>query len=266
MKTLKTLSILFAFALLISSCSKSEDGSTQPTYLLSKISYKKSSETTVLLYNSNNKLISVESDLKGAFHYLTTIVYNSNGQIYETLQTPAPGGSGLEKTTYIYNADNKIIEKKYFTTAIDAPNDFKYTSSDFYEYNGNTIESKRKIKTDNFFSRRSIYNLDSNKNVTNATFYKNMTEANPQGIISYSTNFEYDTKSNYLKSLPSEYMILTSYTFPIINNNNYTKATTPQNSTTVSNLVYEYNSDGYPIKRTTDESENSITMFEYKKI
>ena len=265
MKTLNKISLLLITFLAIS-CSKNEDSTpapippSKPVYLIKTINYGAGKST--FLYDTANKLISQEVNYPGFSANKTTVSYNINGKIYESIKIPLRGtGLTIEKISYLYDGTGKLIEKKCYSATLSTPDNFLYTYSDFFSYTANTFEFKRKNTADNFFSRRFILEINSSGNIFKSTRFKNMTAADPIGIVDSVTDFEFDSNNNPLKSIPIEFSIPDDYT----SNNNIVKITNSQDSPSVNNLSYEYNTDGYPTKRTSSIG-GGVILFEYQKL
>ena len=260
MKTLQTFIAITLLSLFTVSCSNDGDSDTaKPVVLLTKVI--KSSGHTIYDYDDNNKLILVEDVNPGFSTYKTTFVYNSNGKIEESL-TVQEGGiypSPPVKKTYLYDAQNRLIEKKHFQASLKNPALYDYLKSDFFEYNGSQITFKSQKKESNIPDTRIIYDFDTKGNIVKTVAYSQMSANNPNGLIFFTDTSVYDDKFNPETSLPSE------YTFPNFTKNNEVKLTTlMSNQTYIIDYAYEYNEDGY-VKKRTSSGQSDVT-YEYKKI
>lgn len=263
MKTLKTIiaiAILSLFSISCSSDNESTPEPNKPTYLLTKTTNDLGYSTYT--YDANNKLSTVEHINPGFTNYKTTFFYNSNGKLEETLEVSTGGAfpsSIKTKMTYIYDAQNKLIEKKYFQTSDSSPTQYDYVRSYFFEYNGNSVIQKVVDKGNSLPSNRYVFDFNTNGNVLKYTSYNQIDANNPNGLINFSIVYVYDDKMNVETSFPEESF------FPFVTKNNAIKFTkTDQSGTpTITDIAYEYNQDGYPIKRTM--SGQSYT-YEWKKI
>ncbi len=234
MKTLKkTLAILlFIFAV---SCSKDnnvlpapEPVVEQPISLLTK-TIDSDGLISTYTYDNDKRLINykLNGDSSNAprDHNLT---YNTDGTLAQI--TNVTDGSIISK--YFYNADKKVV-KKESRNGIDV-----YT----YEYTNDQIIEKYLFRADDS-KRICIYTKNPQGNVTQSKEFLNVTNANPNGTLSYTSNYTFDTKKSATTSLPKEYL------FPENNVNN--RISEQNNAANVYNYTMEYNTKGYPIKRIT---------------
>jgi YD repeat-containing protein len=255
MKTLKTILAIIILSLFTISCSKEEiQTPNTAVYLISKISYT-ANQNTKFFYDENNKLINEESLYSDGSVIKTTFDYNSKGKIVQTLSKPIAGkNTSIEKLTYTYDAQDRLIEKKLFTTTTSFPDEFTYDSKGIYSYSPNNVEVKYVYANSNFAYTREIYESNPPANYLTSKRYRNISIADPNGILDWTSTYEYDDKKNPLSNLPDEYVFLQK------TKNNQTKRTTPEFSPSVETKTYEYNQEGYPTKSI---SGNSITTFEY---
>jgi hypothetical protein len=265
MKTLKIIIAVTILSLFSISCSKDDESApeqepTKPTYLLTKSTNDLGYSNYT--YDANNKLSTVEHINPGFTNYKTTFFYNSNGKLEETLEVSTGGAfpsSTKSKVTYIYDAQNRLIEKKHFQTSYDFPTQYDYVRSYFFEYNGNSVIQKVVDKGNSLPSNRYVFDFDTNGNILKYTSYNQIDANNPNGLINFSTVYVFDDKVNVESSFPTESL------FPFLTKNNPIKYTqTDQSGTpTITDIAYEYNQDGYPIKRTVS---GQAYTFEWKKI
>lgn len=264
MKTLKIIMAITILSLFSISCSKDDESApeqTKPTYLLTKSTNDLGYSNYT--YDANDKLSTVEHINPGFSNYKTTFFYNSNGKLEETLEVSTGGAfpsSSKTKVTYIYDAENRLIEKKYFQTSDNSPTQYDYVRSHFFEYNGNSVIQKIVDKGNSLPSNRYVFDFNTNGNVSKYTSYNQIDANNPKGLINFSIVYVYDDKMNVETSFPAESL------FPLINKNNIIKLTQTNSSgeATIVDIIYEYNQDGYPIKRTV--SGQGSTAFGWEKI
>jgi hypothetical protein len=260
MKTLQTIIAITLLSLFSVSCSNDGDSDTnKPVLLLEKethfVGYNK------YIYDANNKLSVIENINPGFSSYKTTLIYNSNGKIEEsvTIVTASNFPAPPTKITYSYDAQNRLIEKKIFQSSSENLSLFNYIRSDFFEYNGNLVTLKSKEKDSNVPTTRIIYDFDNKGNIIKKTSYEQMSADNPNGLISSTRTYVYDDKWNPQTSLPSEYL------FPNLTTNNQLKSTNvTDNGTSITEFDYEYNTEGYATKQTVSGQPSSIT-YEYLK-
>lgn len=262
MKILKTIIVLAILSLFTISCSNDDNESetipVKPAYLLTKSTNNLGYSTYT--YDANNKLTVVETINPGFSNYKTTFFYNSNGKIEEMLEV-ATGlfSSSSTKVVYIYDGQNRLIEKKYLLNSYDKPQQFDYERSTFFEYNGNSVIHKIVYKGKTFATDRSVFDFDSNGNILKCTSYNQIDANNPNGLIYSYQVYTYDDKLYMETSFPAEYK------FPYYTKNNIVKSveTNSSNPSKTENVVYEYNSDGYPTKKTSGQY---VYTYEYKKL
>lgn len=263
MKTLKTIIVIIISSLFVISCSKDDESTPEPakpTYLLTKTIF--GSSNTNYTYDADNKLIVLEQMNPASTNYKTAFFYNSNGRLEETFDSSSGGpfpSYSKTKTTHVYDAQNRLIERKFFENSYDFPSVFNYEKSDFFEYNGNSVIQKTINSGNSLPGRRAVFEFNTDGNVSKYTIYSQIDANNPNGLMDTSVVYVYDDKINAETSLSAE------RAFPFFNKNNIIKMTQTNSSgdTTIIDIIYEYNQDGYPIKQTVGKS--SITL-EWKKI
>ena len=158
-------------------------------------------------YDANNKLSTVEHINPGFANYKTTFFYNSNGKLEETLEVSTGGAfpsSTKTKVTYIYDAENRLIERKYFQNSYDFPTQYDYVRSHFFEYNGNSVIQKIVDKGNSLPGSRYVFDFNTNGNVSKYTSYNQIDANNPNGLINSSTVYVYDHNTNIETSFPAE--------------------------------------------------------------
>jgi YD repeat-containing protein len=238
--------VIVIFLLVFSSCSKDETPETQPEVqpkthqnLLLKTTDSDDGLTSIYSYDSNNRLENYKRN--GSTNNPAAnqnFVYNADGTLQKVVQA-ADGNLDLE---FFYDANKKII-KKIGRNGIDI---FKYT------YSGNAITEDYRFTTTNE-GWRQVYTYDGNGNITEMKSYSNTSEANPEGTSSVVINYTYDDKNRATSSLPDAYL------FPSSVNN---IKTTQYSGGAIGSSQYEYNADGYPIKRT----DSFTRIYEYKRL
>ncbi|MEP7095878.1 MAG: hypothetical protein ABI793_17570, partial [Flavobacterium sp.] len=166
LKTIIAVTILSFFSISCSNDDKSTPDSTKPTYLLTKTIYIDGYSNYT--YDANNKLSIVEQVNPGSSNYKTTFFYNSNGRLEETLDSSSGGpfpSSIITRITYIYDVQNRLIERKFFENSNDYPAVYDYKKSEFFEYNANSVTQKTLQKGNSLPSSRLVFDFNSNGNV-----------------------------------------------------------------------------------------------------
>ncbi len=241
---MKSIKIILGSLLLLNSCSKNDTTITETVpvteniLLLKKTIDTDDNLTDTYSYDTSKKLINfsrngnINNPAKNQ-----NFSYNTDGILAQI--TNASDGSLVLK--YFYDSNKKII-KKEGRNGLDIYN---------YEYTGNQVV-ERYLFTTTGEGFNTFYKYDSSGNVIETIQYTNVTAANPNGTLSATVIYTYDSKKNALTSLPKEYL------FPRSNKNNL--LTEKYNANPVYNYNWEYNDKGFPIKRTTSYVRN----FEYQ--
>jgi len=160
----------------------------------------------------------------------------SNGKLsasssVENFTTEYPTGQYKGRNVYTYNADGTIKKEEYYTNATSGLEEKSTYSEVFTFQNGNLVKI---LAGDSYSSRTSVYEYDAKNSPT-------------KNIVGFNLLLDESTGQNNL--------IKHSYT------------TTSNSSPIVTKTVYEYNSDGYPIKQTEYKSDgvtiDSIKEFTY---
>ena len=266
MKTLKTILAILTL-ILVFSCSKDEAPQTPQvptsvtaTFLISKVTEPNSSfgTSTKFTYDASNKLTKIESNGVGNSSS-SSISYNSIGKIEEVLYSYNLSLSS-DKTSYLYNTQNQLIEKRNFKKN-SSTFTYEYEYSIFYQYINNTIIIRRVNATSpNLTVSRSIIELDAIGNATKTIKYYGFTTLNPEGLIDNSETYTLDNKNNPYKNVPRE-LFIGSYLF-YGQPNNVVKTDFSNSSTSRINTL-EYNQDNFPVKVSNN---NGTFAYEYIKI
>jgi len=253
MKTLKLKLAITLLSLFAISCSKDDEPNMVPEIRENRLVKEIDNNTTkIFAYNSNNQLIKI------------TVLGNL--------------GSGLTQsiTNYIYT-DGKITKRTQDYTGSES---FSYISNYYYANQKiSTIVVQKRVNGINYDFQTLSYNFDTpnviketderlngdktlaiidiaNENVSSASYYTNVTFSNPAGVLNNTNLYSnYDNKRN-----PYLYLKAAYYNFPYSSVNNVGKL---QYSNGNINYTYEYNSDGYPIKKT---GGTYVTTYEYERL
>lgn len=249
MKQQSALTLLTAICIIFStSCKKDKESQRQDTLLTQYIT---SSETTTYSYDDNNRATGYAvENIVPSYNYTAAYSYNSSGQLTEVRYNPA---NSIEDTkdVYTYNSNGQLMtmESFYVTNTY---------SSLFAKYEADYSTTGR-VKLYRYSSAgagipflNTEYILDNKGNVVQQLTYD--TGGN---LIVTTENADFDNKK-----LPSMSLQQTGF---VQSTHNYGKVTvTPTGgSSSVTTYVYEYDSDGFPTKRTA--STGAIVRYTYVK-
>lgn len=248
---MKTITFrLFALLIisLVLSCSKDDEGEDRPLQTLLSKSVTPS-QTTTYSYDSNNRATGfsvVFSDPTG--NYSGSYSYNDSGQLAEVFYDAASTTED-SKSIYFYNTNGQIIKIETYAVSGGVAT-LQSTSEADYGTNGKVSVYDAPSGGSSYLTVE--YFLDADGNTTRQQSY------DPAGILIVTTeNSDFDDKHASSLSLPQ--------TGFVRNVNNYgTVTVTPTGgSPNVGTYTYEYNSDDYPTKRTTNTG--SVVTYEYIK-
>jgi hypothetical protein len=190
-------------------------------------------------YDSSNKVANYK--LNGNMYNPSrdfNFVYNEDGTLHKVTQA----SDGTSVSEFFYDSNKKLI-KKTGNNGIDLYE---------YVYNSNVLTVNYRYTITNS-GWREVYTYDVNGNILEIKTYSNATDADPNGTYSGVIDYTYDDKKSASSSLPQEFL------FPNSVNN---IKTTQYDGGTIGTSQYEYNTDGYPTKRT----DGFIRMYEYKQL
>lgn len=226
-KSIKYLATLTVMVLLFS-CSKDDDKPAEKVQLLIKTVDSDDNLTSIYTYNEAKQLTNINRNgSQNSASLNQNFTYNSDGTLAQVVNVS--NGSVAEK--YFYDNNKKII-KKEGRDGIDI-----YT----YEYSANQVTEKY-LYTPTSTAYNQVYTIE-NGNVSQLKVYTDVTPANPNGTLSGTFIYTYDTKNRATKSLPKEYL------FPENNKNNV--LTEKYNASPVLTYNWQYNDADYPITRST---------------
>ena len=246
MKADSTLWMLMVLCLLATGgCKKDSSPPEEPQTLLRKSIT--SSQTTTYEYDADNRAIKFEATFSNPVNnYTGFYTYNSAGQLAEVLYS----GSGDDtKSVYFYNSSGQITKVENYivsagVAALSSKWDALYTTPgkiSVYETPNGGIPALY-----------VEYFLDAKGNIEKQLSY------NVSGIlVSTTENADFDNKPAPGLSVPK--------TGFARNVNNYQKVivTPAGGSPSTGTYTYEYNSDGFPTKRTANSG--AIITYEYIK-
>lgn len=256
MKTIQ-YSILLALAIFTFSCSSDDDrpAALAPVHKNLLIKVTSGQSVTNYTYDSNNRLAKETYATPGLSSGEVTFVYNSAGKLEEekSVSSSIFGSASTSKTVYVYNTDGTLKERRYFSLD-DNTGSYDLDLIEKYTYEQNKAISVRESSGN---TTRTVYEYD-NGNTSKASYYFDVTVANPTGFLNGSTIYNaYDDKNNPHASMPAEFF------FPQTIRNNNTSSYFSSNPETPTVIIYEYNEDGYPVKSVNG---GSTITYEYQRL
>ncbi|OXG02257.1 YD repeat-containing protein [Flavobacterium araucananum] len=247
--------------LLLNSCSSEENNDYPNLILPKKIIYKdqnnKIYETTTFTYDGNKIVSVVNSDLYIDFTYdgnriVKSIQYRNYGESY-TEKLYSYSNDKLHKVNlsysdrereYIYTYNNDIITKQIHNVDNKIGSD-ENTEDVFIVLNGNIVKSKCNFGNGYDVISNSYYEYDTKNNA-----FKNVTGLN---LLIDQFNFGDEISSPSVNNI-------TRYKVYYIQGSKSTIVFEPSGNV----MKYEYNLEGYPIKKTTyDYADQIIEIIEY---
>jgi uncharacterized protein YxeA len=229
---------------------KNQEPDNRNTYLKKEIFSTGSVEYT---YNAQSKLVRWDytDNTNAANNYSITISkYSAEGLIEETLADYS-GTSSDRKSVYTYNADGTISKSSVYrltTTGEALQSEFLYSYN-----NGRVLNSVRNVATGEIIPKQETWiNIDGN--ISQVKYY------NVAGTLVETRDYtSYDKKRSPYKLIPAALAGINSKLNPL----SYVRTITSTGETTNISFTYEYNEDGYPIKRISNNG--GISTYEYIK-
>ncbi len=242
--------ILSVVVLITASC-KEEDPKIVQCYLRTiGVQLGSASPSDIVNYEyMNDKIVSMTSS-----SVVTFFTYDSKNNLTEA-------SNGSRSTKYYYNLKNQVTKSE----TIDAQGTL-LSKSEYTDYN-----SKGLLTGMTYYEKNQAGNLTVSTSYTYE--YSDDREINlistkqyaPDGFLLFSIAYEYDNKKGFLSALPYGLRILIQTAHMAeISDNNYTKVTSTDFTNDIGTLSYtfEYNENGYPVKRTLGSGGN-VRYFTY---
>lgn len=244
MKLLRTICLLVVISF---SCGK-DDGGPEPlqTYLSKVIT---SASVTTHYYDENNRVTSSEVEFSSSpvNNYSSTYTYNSSGQLTEWLITNTT--STKTRLLYFYNSSGQISRIETYLVSPGGSSTPDRESVASYATPG-----KIRVLTTPFGGSSYLetdYFTDAKGNIIKQQTYS------PSGTMTTTSEYRsFDDKNSPSLSTPR-----TSFARNV---NNYLEVAITSHDTgglSTGTYAYEYNPEGYPVKRTTNTG--SIFTYEY---
>jgi hypothetical protein len=242
------------FALIISkaliSCNKIAEVKPIQKNLLVKINDQRNGLFTKFEYDGENRLVKMSRNANANNPTLNlSFTYNTNGTLNEYFDKDSE-----TKNRLLYNQNGTIKGKEKYE--IRNGNEIvlnKYT----YSYaNGKVTELY--LFTPTNVSWKQIYNYDTKNNLTEIESFSDINPKNPSGTSSGKIFYgSFDSKNHHYSTLPPEFFFPNKF----VNNIGFEQY---GESATKYKYTYEYNADGYPLKKIGANGEADI--FEYKRL
>ncbi|SFH33883.1 hypothetical protein [Pedobacter insulae] len=225
-------------------CKKGNNPQPKTTLLAKSIT---SSQTTTYQYDANNRAIRADVVFTNPVNnYSGIYTYNNSGQVMEVLYDAA--GDDI-KNVYSYNGNGQISKIETYTVSAGLAT-FNSKSEGVY-----TTPGKISVYETPYGGTPYLYVeyfLDAKGNIAKQQSY-DQTGA----VIVTTENSDFDNKPAPSLSIPKTGFARN------VNNYGTVTVTPPAGNPSTSTYTYEYNNDGYPVKRTTNTG--SIITYEYIK-
>ncbi|WP_018628133.1 hypothetical protein [Niabella aurantiaca] len=239
--------LVTVFILLAAGCKKDKTQPSVPQTLLTK--FTTATSVSTYSYDEQNRATQMSySNDNPALNYTGNYTYNSSGTLEDFLYD-YPGSAVDYKYSYFYNTNGQLTKIEVYRlgdgiATMESKTEADYSTpgkvSSYLTLSG----GERKLVTE--------FYLNAKGNIIRQLSYS------IEGELQATTeNADFDDNHVASESLPK-----TAYARSV---NNYQKVTVknPGHSPSTNTYTYEYNSDGYPTKRTT--SAGVIYTYEYIK-
>ncbi|MGJ7033842.1 hypothetical protein [Niabella hirudinis] len=240
------LTLVAIAAVLMTGCKKDKTQPPSPKTLLSK--FITATSVTTYSYDENNRATryTVNHGDPSA-DYTATYTYNSSGQLADVYFDNS-GTTSDFKDSYFYNSNGQLTKIETYRVGDGIATMESKTEADY-----STPGKVSSYRTPSGGERKLVteFYLNAKGNIIRQLSYS--TEGELQAT---TENADFDDKHVASESLPK-----TAYVRSV---NNYQKVTVtnPGSTPSIHTYTYEYNSDGYPTKRTT----NTGLIFTYEYI
>ena len=242
----KLIFACLAFSLAFTACKKNKDVIEPAHQNLVTKRTDNDGLTFTYTYDASNKMIAyTQSANPSNAPRNYTFTYNTNGSLAEFFESISQN-----KGKYTYNTDGTVNTQKEYS--VSGATETLVNTYTFTYVAGVVIQNYIYAPTGNGW--RQEYKYNANGNLIEVKSYTT-TPANPAGTYSGVVTYgNYDTKNTPGSSFPA------AFSFPGYGKNNV--GSIVYSFGTV-NYTYEYNADGYPIKRIDG---TSISIYEYKRL
>lgn len=247
------------------SCSNESDSETPPHEVKENRIVKEISEKTTKTFTYDDKkqitkIIEIGDLGFGITQSVTTFTYGSGTVVEMKIDYTGSSSYGF-KYSYGFKDETHTTLLDTEISMYKGTSDYSYFSSTKFSRPTPNIINALEKRADSNDKTLFVYDL-SNGNITGSSVYTGINSSNPNGQLNNTSVYSnYDTKKAPYTSLPMIYYFPTF----LASVNNIGKGEFSGNTVT---YTYEYNEDGYPVKKT-EKSSNGITRvttFEYERI
>jgi filamentous hemagglutinin family protein len=262
-KTIAIALVALGLQLSLNSCSKDEESTPEPTptpalvlpkkFIFTEASY---TSTSTITYNGN-KMVEINSTYTGEESGTSKSVYTYTGDLI-TKVAEYENGVLSDQTDYTYE-NNKLKSSIY------ARINGQYKSKGVYVYNPDGTVTNESYSINIATGVETKNNDNTILTFANGNLVKGVSIQNQvEYIFKNTTTYEYDNKNSFLKNVLGFNKLIDDEL--LSQSNNITKKTVLQESTYqgqaqepntyITAYEYVYNSNGYPVKRTYNETAN----------
>ncbi len=244
----RTIIVIIVAAITLSACKKERNQNNGESLVTKAVLQAGTNDSIVRTstYDAINKVIQINqsaNQLNVARVY--KFVYSADGSL-SYFDDNALGRYRFER-----DGSGRIVSQKNFIMNGNVETLKQNTN---YSYDGTTVTENYTPETSNGYI--NIYSYDANGNTTSVKRYNKASRNDTVGTLVRTTSYgNYDNKK-HASSFPKE------VSFPLSSVNNVGIIT--YSPSDIDNYVYEYNTDGYPVKATRNTT--STTLYTYRKL
>jgi hypothetical protein len=251
MKNIVYLAVVILLYVIVGSCKKKNQTPDNRKTFLKKEIY--SFGSVAYNYNADGKLVRTDyTDNSNANNnYSTTITKYTAGGLMEEVLVDNAGATIDKKVVCTYNADGTLSK---ITTYRLTPSGESIETEFLYSYpSGRIIYSIRNLSSGAVIPQQETWmNIDGN--ISQVKYY------NILGGLDETRNYtSYDNRRSAFEAVPVALAGINSKSNPLA----FTRVIAGTGATTNITYTYEYNDDGYPLKRTSNSGV--IATYEYIK-
>ncbi len=251
MKNILFAAVVFVISAVAGGCKKkNQSPDNRKTYLKKEVY---SFGSVAYSYNAEGKLLRTDytDNSSAANNYSITITKYTAAGLIEELLADYTGTSNDKKGVYTYNADGTV--SKAMTYRLLPAGEILETEYNYTYTSGRIIYSIRNLSTGAIIPQQETWkNIDDN--ITQVKYY------GINGALVETRDYTaYDNKRSPFETVPVVMSGINSKSNPL----SFTRVVVSPASTAAISYTYEYNGDGYPVKRTS--SSGAVATYEYIK-